>query len=154
MTRLLLLALFFQKALQHSVPEKLVPFKLPIADWTEVTPCFLVISEALQAEEVLAYKHSWLPHRLHTESTHCKRRHDLLENGLKQENSGVRAQQELVGMTPRSCWGTGRTRVAAECKLPLTPLRMLSIASRGNAKSLRELLPIRTPRPTCANQDA
>ncbi len=140
MTRLLLLALFFQKALHHSVPEKLVPFKLSVADWTEVTPCFLVISQTLQAEGVLTWNHPWLPHRLHTESAHCYRRHDLLENGLKQETSGVRAQQEWCGETPRGCLGTGRTRVAAECKLPLA--------------LARELWPIRTPRPTCANQDA
>ncbi len=33
--------------------------------------------------------------------------------------------------------------VAAECKLPLAPVRVLSIAPRDNAKSLHALWPIR-----------
>ncbi len=44
--------------------------------------------------------------------------------------------------------------VATEFKLPLAPARVLSIASRAYVKSLHALWPIRTPRPTCANQDA
>ncbi len=44
--------------------------------------------------------------------------------------------------------------IAAERKLPLAHARVLLIASRANAKSLHVLWPIRTPRPSCANQDA
>ncbi len=43
--------------------------------------------------------------------------------------------------------------VGAECKLPLGPTRVLSIASRANVKSLHALWPIRMPRPSCANQN-
>ncbi len=44
--------------------------------------------------------------------------------------------------------------VAVKCELSLVPARVLSIASRAKANSLHTLWPIRTPRPTCANQDA
>ncbi len=44
--------------------------------------------------------------------------------------------------------------VAAECKLPLAPARVVSTASRGNPSSLHALWPIKRPRPIYANQDA
>ncbi len=45
--------------------------------------------------------------------------------------------------------------VIADFKLPLAPVRALSIASRANAyKGLHALWRIRTPRSSCANQDA
>ncbi len=44
--------------------------------------------------------------------------------------------------------------VIAKCNLPLVSALVLSIVSRAKAKSLHAFWPIRTPRPSCANQEA
>ncbi len=77
---------------------------------------------------------------------------------------GMRVPRWIIEMSMNACVGVVKGNNYAKPPTPLsienilndsvTAARVLSIASRTHANSLHALWPIRTPCPTCANQDA